>query len=59
MRRIEHLAKANFDLRSRKNGSLTMEMNYLVHLEQAPPHETVFSCHLGPLMTWRLYGIAE
>ena len=44
----EHLTQANFDLRSMKNTSLTLEMNYLVHLDQTPPREFVFSVHLGP-----------
>ena len=44
----EHLTQANFDLRSRKNASLTLEMNYLVHLDQTPPPEFVFNYHLGP-----------
>ena len=48
MTRTEPPTEANFDLRSRKNASLTLEMNYLVHLDQTPPREFVFSCHLGP-----------
>ena len=40
----EHLTKANFDLRSRKNASLTLEMHYLVHLDQTSPRKYNVSC---------------
>ena len=53
----EHLTQADFDLRSKMNASLTLEMNYLVHLDQTSPREFVFSVHLGPKMTWSLYGV--
>ena len=40
----EHLTKANFDLRSRKNASLTLEMHYLAHLDQTPQRKYNVSC---------------
>ena len=44
----EHLKETNFDLRFRTNASLTLEMSYLVRLDQTPPRAFVFSCYLGP-----------
>ena len=33
----EHLTQANFDLRSRNNATLTLEMHNLLHLDKTPP----------------------
>ena len=40
----EHLTQANFDLRTRNNASLTLEMHYLVHLDKALPGKITFNC---------------
>ena len=40
----EHITQANFDLHSRKNATLTLEMHYLVHLDQTLPRKFIVNC---------------
>ena len=39
----KHLTEANFDLRSRKNTTLALEMHNLLHLDKTPTRGFVFS----------------
>ena len=40
----EHLTQANFDLQSRNNASLTLEMHYLLQLDKTPPRKFNVNC---------------
>ena len=50
----EHLTEANFDLRTRTNASLTLEMHYLVHLDKTPPRKINFNGPFTKTSQWDL-----